>query len=369
MTRLKINYTMSGTGLTGGSRVLLEIANHLVDRGHHVTITSLGNEEDHKWFPLKAEISYVKMPRTREAINCALKRLAKAIPDCYLDIYPHDILKELTKAIPDCDINVATFCFTAFSVFESNRGVPFYHMQHYEPLFFDDQRLKKLAEETYYLPLNKIANSIWLKNQMKERYGYDVPIVNPAIDHNIFYPREVKKSSSKFGILCFAKETRWKGFPEALEAMRIVMSKRNDVEFVAYGMAQPTYKSAVPYTFIRGPPDDELARLYSSADIVICPSWYESFPLFPLEAMACGTPIITTPFGTEDYAFHEKNCLIVQPQEPKSLADAVIRLLEHENLRVEFSKEGSRTAKQFTWNRTVDEVERLFKEVSGHNLC
>jgi len=349
--------------LTGGVRVLLEIANRLVDRGYNVTITSLGKEEDHKWFPLKAEINYAKTPRIRKAINYGLRHLARVIPDCYVDVYPHDKLKELTKAIPDCDVNVATYCFTALSVFASNRGVPFYHMQHYEPLFFDDPHLKRTAEQTYYLPLNKIANSTWLKNQMKERYGYDLPTVNPAIDHNVFYPREVEKRSDKFRILCFGKQTRWKGFPEALEAMRIVMNTRGDVEFVAFGMEQPSYKSDVPYEFVKFPSDDELARLYSSADVVVCPSWYESFPLYPLEAMACGTSIITTPFGTEDYAFHEKNCLVIPPRDPRALADAVLRLLGDENLRGEFSKEGPRTAKQFTWDRTVDKVETLFKKV------
>lgn len=57
---MKINYTMFGTGLTGGVRVLLEIANGLVDRGHEVTITSIGNENDHKWFPLDAKVNYVQ---------------------------------------------------------------------------------------------------------------------------------------------------------------------------------------------------------------------------------------------------------------------------------------------------------------------
>lgn len=353
---MKINYTMFGTGLTGGVRVLLEIANRLVERGHEVTITSLGNGNDHNWFPLKAEVRYVQRPFLKRIINYGLKRAFG------INLSPRSEIEDLTKATSDCDINIATFCFTAFSVFRSGKGVPFYHMQHYEPLFFDDKYLKKLAEETYYLPLNKIANSIWLKNQMKEKYGHDLPIVNPAINHDIFYPREVEKNTNEFRVLCFGKQTRWKGFPEALEAMEVVMKKRNDVEFIAYGVNQPSYKSSVPYKFVESPSDDELARLYSSADVMICPSWYESFPLFPLEAMACGAPVITTPYGTEDYAFHEKNCLVVPPKDPKALSDGVMRLLEDEDLREKIKKEGPKTVKQFTWDKTVDKVEKLFKD-------
>ena len=127
-------------------------------------------------------------------------------------------------------------------------------------------------------------------------------------------------------------------------------------------MKQPSYKSDVPYKFVESPSDDELAGLYSSADIMICPSWYESFPLFPLEAMACRAPVVTTPYGTEDYAFHEENSLVVPPKDPKALADGVLRLLEDDDMRENFGKEGPETAKQFTWDKTVDDVEKLFKD-------
>lgn len=354
---MKINYTIFGTGLTGGTKVIFEIANGLVERGHEVTITSLGHENDHKWFPLKAEINYVHVSFLRKVIGYGLRRVFE------VNRFPHKEIQKLAKSIPECDINVATFCFTAFSVLESGIGVPFYHMQHYEPLFFDDIYHKKKAEKTYHLLLNKIVNSTWLKNQMKEKYGYDLPVVVPAIDHSVFYPREVKKNTDKLRVLCFGKQTRWKGFPEALDAMKVVIKRRGDVEFIAYGIENPSYKSDVFYEFVKSPSDDELARLYSSADVVICPSWYESFPIFPLEAMACGAPIITTPYGTEDYAFHEKNSLVVPPKDSEALAVAILRLLEDENLRVKFGEEGQKTAKQFTWDKTVDNVEKIFMEV------
>lgn len=352
---MKVNYIMFGTGLTGGVRVILEIANRLVDRGHEVTITSFGDDKDHSWFQLNAETIYVKRSRFKQILRYLLKN--------YIGVhtYPLQEIFDLNKSIPECDINVATYCFTAFSAFASDTGVPFYHMQHYEPLFFDDSNLQKMAEATYYLPLNKISNSIWLRNQIKERIGCDTPVVNPAIDHNIFYPRDVDKNTDKFRILCFGKQTRWKGFPEALDAIKMVMDKRTDVEFIVYGTNKPTYQSAVPFKFIQSPSDEELAKLYSSADIMICPSWYESFPLFPLEAMACGAPIITTPYGTEDYAVHEKNCLVVPPKDPKAMSEAILRLLDDESEREFFKQEALKNAKQFTWDNTVDKIEETFR--------
>lgn len=357
---MKINYTMFGTGLTGGVRVLLEIANRLVERGHEVTITSLGSENDHRWFPLKARTVYVKVPIYMQVIRYGMRKYLK---NEWFDSYPQSEIKMLTKAIPeDIDINVATFCFTAYAVFASEKGIPFYHMQHYEPLFFDDRFLKKLAEGTYFLPLNKIVNSIWLKNLMKEKYGYDLPIINPGINHDVFYPREVERNDNKLRVVAFGKQTRWKGFPELLKAMEIVMKERKDVEFIVYGAKKPDYPSKVPYRFLERISDEELAKLYSSADVFVSASWYESFPLPPIEAMACGAPVVTTRYGTEDYAFHEKNALVVPPKDPKALAQAILRLLDDEDLREQFRKEGPKTAKQFTWDKTVDKVEKLFKK-------
>ncbi|OPY53841.1 MAG: D-inositol-3-phosphate glycosyltransferase [Methanosaeta sp. PtaU1.Bin112] len=353
---MKINYIMAGTNLTGGVRVLLEIANKLVERGHEVTITSFGDKKDHCWYPLRAKTVYIR----RSPLKMVLGYLSRKYVD--IGVYPNQEYFDLARSIPECDINVATFCFTAFSAFMSGKGKLFYHMQHHEPLFFDDPIFKRLAEETYYLPLNKISNSIWLRNQMRELYGYDTPVVNPAIDHSVFYPRDVNRDTNKFKILCFGKQTRWKGFPEVLDAIKTVTKNRGDVEFVAYGMNKPKYPSDIPYKFIQSPSDEELARLYSSADLMVCPSWYESFPLFPLEAMACGAPVITTPYGTEDYAFHEENCLVVPPRDPKAMSEAILALLDDEDERERFKKEGIRTAKQFTWDNTTDKVEQLFRD-------
>ena len=357
---VRINYIMMGVDLTGGVRVLFEIANGLASRGHQVTITALGEENGHSWFPLHANIDYArKAGFFHEAI--LHHRLKKAF-DIDPSTFPGPELTLLTDANPDCDINVATYCFTAYSAIAAQKGVAFYHMQHYEPLFFEDEYVQRISERTYHLPLNKIANSKWLKNLLKEKYGYDVPVVNPAVQHDVFYPRTVENETNSKYILGFGKQKRIKGFPEALKAFKSVARQKPDIKLKAYGTMKPTCESDIPFEFIKSPSDEELAHLYSSAELMICPSWYESFPLFPLEAMACGCPVVTTPYGTEDYAFHEDNCLVVPPKDPERLAGAVLRLLEDEDLRERFKREGPRTAKKFTWDRTIDAVEGLFKK-------
>lgn len=340
---MKINYTMFGTGLTGGVRVLLEIANGLVERRHDVTITTLGFKEDTSWFPLKAKVNYLGTFSSHE-----------------------ESIRKLAEATPYCDINVATFCLTAFSVYRSGKGIPFYHMQHYEPLFFENYYLQKMAEESYCLPLNKIANSRWLKDQLKDKHNLDViALINPAIDHNVFFPRKVHRESGRKKVVSLGRSERWKGFADAVAAMKVVMKEKNDTEFVVFGTNELLLELEdpnVPYTFVKSPVNDTLAALYLGADVVVSASWYESFPLPPLEAMACGVPVVTTKYGTEDYALNEVNALVVPPKDPSSLASAILRVLDNENLKTKLSNNGIETAKKFTWEETVNKVEKLFKK-------
>jgi len=362
--KLKINYTMHVIDPYGGVRVLFEIMNRLSERGHEVYLTTFHKKLT---FPLKGVHfnSYETIPEKLArlsfgALSVIIRKFTKIN---YSENYIRTIIRNDVRHIPDCDINVAHDYSAAIANFRSEKGIPFHHMQHFEELIIGNSKYeKKIVEEAMYLSIKRIVNSIWLHNRMKEKYGHDLPIVNPGIDHNVFYPREIEKNSDKLRVVAFGKQTRWKGFPELLKAMEIVMKKRKDVEFIVYGVKKPNYQSKVPYKFLERISDDDLAKLYSSADVFVSASWYESFPLPPIEAMACGAPVVTTRYGTEDYAFHEQNSLVVPPKDPKVLAEAILRLLNDEDLREQFRKEGPKTAKQFTWDRTVDKVEKIFKK-------
>ncbi len=94
--------------------------------------------------------------------------------------------------------------------------------------------------------------------------------------------------------------------------------------------------------------DLELVTLYSMADIFAFPSFFEGFGVPPIEAMACGAPVITSnisalPEVAEDAA------LLVDPYDIDALADALTRLTEDTSLREELRQKGYLRAKQYTW--------------------
>jgi glycosyltransferase involved in cell wall biosynthesis len=121
-------------------------------------------------------------------------------------------------------------------------------------------------------------------------------------------------------------------------------------------------QSPIPTEYVVNPPDDKLAELYSMADVAVTASLYESSPLPPLEAMVCGTPVVTTRYGTEDYCLNEVNSLVVMPEDSKGLAEAILRVLTNENLSQRIRRNGLKTAKEHAWDKTATRVEELFKE-------
>jgi len=253
----------------------------------------------------------------------------------------------------------------------ANVGLGYYYIQHYEPLFFSDSYLYYAAKETYYLPLNWIVNSSWVNEQLRKRIGRHGPVVVPGVDTNVFFPREVSKRGDEKTIISLGKGIKIKGLNYLFKALEIV-KKETDVKLklILYGNEPHLIKmSPIQTKYVINPTDEELSKLYSLSDIAIVPSLYESSPLPPLEAMACGTPVVTTRYGTEDYCFNEINSLVVSPKDPKALANAILRLLKDESLRENLRKEGLRTAKLFTWDETANKVEQLFmRSIKENNL-
>jgi glycosyltransferase involved in cell wall biosynthesis len=99
-----------------------------------------------------------------------------------------------------------------------------------------------------------------------------------------------------------------------------------------------------------------LAAEYAAADVLVFPStWTEPFGLTPLEAMACGTPVVTTGTGgSGEFCIDGLNCLRVEPGSAEELATAVRRLAQEPALRAELVAGGLRTARLLTVDALAD---------------
>ena len=111
-------------------------------------------------------------------------------------------------------------------------------------------------------------------------------------------------------------------------------------------------------------PDDTLAILYRLAAVFVFPSLYEGFGLPPLEAMACGTPVVTSnvsslPEVTGDAA------ILVDPYDVQSIADGMARVLGDPALGAELSARGIVRSREFSWEHSVSRTRDIYAEVAG----
>lgn len=110
-------------------------------------------------------------------------------------------------------------------------------------------------------------------------------------------------------------------------------------------------------------PDDDLPALYNGAVMFVSPSLYEGFGLPPLEAMSCGTPVITSDRTSLPEVVGDA-ALIVNPQNTDEIASAMQRLIDDASLRSKLRGRGLERAKQFSWQTTAEQILKVLKRVA-----
>jgi len=110
----------------------------------------------------------------------------------------------------------------------------------------------------------------------------------------------------------------------------------------------------------------DMPAVLRSADVVSCTPWYEPFGIVPLEAMACGIPVVATAVGgLRDTVVDEVTGRLVPPQSPPELAEAIGTLLSYPQQRVEFGRAGWERARQrYTWDRIATDTERIYEKLA-----
>lgn len=114
-------------------------------------------------------------------------------------------------------------------------------------------------------------------------------------------------------------------------------------------------------------PRTEMAPLLRSAEVVVCTPWYEPFGITPLEAMACGVPVVAAAVGgLTDTVVDGVTGRLVTPRAPGELADAIEGLLNAPQTRAEFGRAGrERVRARYSWERITAETLRAYRRVAA----
>jgi glycosyltransferase involved in cell wall biosynthesis len=236
----------------------------------------------------------------------------------------------------------------------------------------------------YDLPI-LLRNAKWVvcasehtKRDLVGFYGIkDKPIsvIYPGLNRQRFYPREKRPARERYGLgdyLFYVGDMRpYKNLDGCLKAfaelnfpnLRFVVVGKKDPRFypnLRREVDRLSLKDSV--IFMGYVPGEDLPSLYSEAKALIFPSLYEGFGLPPLEAMACGCPVITSraaslPEVCGNAAYY------VDPENVDSIAQGMHKAITDNDLRRALSRRGLERAKLFSWDKAAREVLNIFERV------
>ena len=115
-------------------------------------------------------------------------------------------------------------------------------------------------------------------------------------------------------------------------------------------------------------PDAELPLWYNAAEVFVYPSLYEGFGLPPLEALACGTPTVTSAAASLPEVVGDA-AILAAPADPDALAAALARVLADPALRATLRDRGLRRASGFTWARVAAATRAVYDEVLARRVA
>lgn len=348
---MKICFPVFSLGEAGGERVVALLAEGLARRGHDVCMI-VPRGTSRLFLPNKNLVSIKEVFYHFPKINLITNSIALALNT------------------PRCDIICATAGLTSLACLIATnmlkRGKPYYYIQHYEPLFYRGflrAPYRTLIKSSYSFFDLFSTDSNWLNERIFRETGRKGTIIHPGIDARVFYSREIVKDIKHKIVLYLGRKGALRAPEVFFNAVTLIGKRIPNLKVVNVTQDKWSHDLQCAYEE-RKASGVELARLYSLADVYVLSSNLEGFPLPPLEAMACGAPVVTTDcLGIRDYAIHDRNALIVRPGKPLLLSRAIVRLLSETGLSKKLIKNGMETAKRFTVGKTIDKFEATFQKV------
>ena len=336
---LNITYVMTWTGVCGGSKIILEHANKLSNRGYKITLIS--HDTKPVWFPLEEKVQFIQVPW--EEILC----------------------EQIPK---ETDVIVATYWREIYECVEQ-KIAPVVYFEQGDFHLFD---LEKLDKRTYdYIKKQlKTINFIYTvssfaKKKLHEIYDVDATVIPNAVDDKVFYYKPHKENAIPNITIIGSEEAKFKRIQNIIDALNII--KQNGYKFNLNWITPTEPKKNKDLKPIINPPQIVIGNTLRKTDIYICASMYESFCLPVLEAMTCGAAIITTDNGGNmDFIKPNKNALIIEKDNINDIVQKVEKILNSKELKDSLVKNGVEESAQFSWTTTINKVEEYYQEIANY---
>ncbi len=252
------------------------------------------------------------------------------------------------------------------------------------PYIFPEHAPRQSLYFKYFLPLLiKSCEALVFVSENTRRdfdriYGLgDKPtfVVPNGVNHEKFKPAPGGDAPRKYGLdkyfLCLGDMRPYKNVGRAVEAFKMaglsdhvlaIVGNKDDRFYPEVAARVRSLGMEKKVVFTGYAPDADLPGLYSSARAFVFPSLYEGFGLPPLEAMACGCPVISSDKTSIPEVLGDA-ALYFEGEDPADMARAMIEVSRGPELRARLSASGLERSAGFTWDRAADKVLAALREV------
>jgi len=289
----------------GGIRRILEISNRLHVLGHQVFIYHPSGKKT-TWLP----------------INVPVLKLEK-LSEQKFDVVIFN-LAEQYKHVLNCESKVKIFFVLAPEALYKQPDIPIIALQ--QNFFF-------------------LANSTFTANYIKQyrRVKYEIPILNGGVNPDHFrYDPDCPKTHH---VLYSGSKRPWKGATLIQQAL-----SGSNLKILNMGKQKVLQK--------------DLWKSFNSSSIFVSACQAEGFNFMPLEAMACGCPVVTTDDGGNRDYITDKNAITVK-RNAQSIRQGIHLLLNDKDLRRKLKKEGLKTARdpKYNWDNVTKKLENVLEGI------
>ena len=361
---MKILIPVASFELGGGFRVLSELASHWSAAGHQVTFL-VDSRSGPPQYPTSASIH--RFDQAGAAVPYEAPRPPLSASGNTRSVYI-GMLRALNRVGASHDVILANHSFTAIPVALARTGEArkWYYIQAYEPEYYSfvpgwkARVLQAISALSYRMPLRQVANApIYIDYKSIRARDWVPPGLDPAVFHRRpDAPRANPQTRITLGVISRHEQT--KGTVYVLKAFEHLAAK--DPRYylkVAYpnlpaGWSHPRCEVVTPLG------DEGLADYYRSIDVMIAPGTVQlgacHYPV--LEAMSCGTPVITTGYLPAD----QSNAWIVPVRDAQAIERAVDDFAAMHPEELQRKVNAAHLAVQsFNWNAVANQFSRLMQ--------
>lgn len=248
--------------------------------------------------------------------------------------------------------------------------------------------LRTIERRTYTrksLPLAVVSQKVAADLARHYARTENLFVVYNGVDSRTFHPkaREELRASARrclrlaedeFALLLVGNDWKKKGLSCLLEAIGRLQDPK--IRAVVVGEDDPDpyqsltlrHRFASQVSFL--PPRPDIEFYYAAADACVAPSLEDAFALPPLEAMACGLPVIVSrQAGVSEIILDGVNGLILEePSDSRKFAELIQQIHTDAALRQRLSENAIQTARQYTWEKNASEMRELFEQILSRRV-